>query len=200
MTARGRPTRVMHRVLSCFTMFRYPCRARGPAGCGRFPIASRRRSWGSLGGPSQRCSCPPGFGSSSDPLDPLAVSRASPRWFSSGDRLCLGCRSLQSHPLQGRQPIADVSPRLLGLLVPGGQSVPNGFLSTGPAVTALGFGSSLRCSAHRGVRPRGCPSGLEVPASDRRPPEIRSRGSYPLVGLVCLTCVRSEMLLDPDKP
>jgi len=199
MTARGRPTRVMHRGLSCFATFRYPCRARGPAGCGRSrshlggahgvrlgalrSVAPARRALDRrpillthLPFPERR---PDGFfGGSAVPR--MQISSESPTVGATADR--------------GRLAAAP------GFACSGGQSVPDGFLNTSPAVTALGFGSSLRCSAHRGVRPRSCPSGLEVPASDRWPPEIRSRGSYPLVGLVCLTCVRSEMLLDPDKP
>jgi hypothetical protein len=76
------------------------------------PIASardRRRSWGSSY-PSQCCSCPPGFGSSSDPHDPLAVFRTSPRIIFVGGSAVLYTVQISSFVTHNceRQPITDV--------------------------------------------------------------------------------------------
>jgi hypothetical protein len=76
------------------------------------PIASardRRRSWGSSY-PSQCCSCPPGFGSSSDPHDPLAVFRTSPRMIFVGGSAVLYTVQISSFVTHNceRQPITAV--------------------------------------------------------------------------------------------
>jgi hypothetical protein len=83
------------RVLSCGATFRYPSRSSWP---GRTrPLASDGAH--GVRDPSQYCSCPPGFGSLSDPLDPPAVFRTSPRMISVGGSAVHSHGSDLCHPL-----------------------------------------------------------------------------------------------------
>jgi hypothetical protein len=106
------------------------------------PIASardRRRSWGSSY-PSQCCSCPPGFGSSSDPHDPPAVFRTSPRMIFVGGSAVLYTVQIYASPTivsdSRSRPFAAASgfSKCLRRAIRSGR-----FPWTEPAVTAVGF-------------------------------------------------------------
>jgi hypothetical protein len=117
-------------------MFRYPSRSSWPGRSRPLAIDGAH----GVHYPSQYCSCPPSFGSSSDPHDPLAVFRTSPRMIFVGGSAVLYTVQIYASPTfvsdSRSRPFAAASgfSKCLARAIRSGR-----FTWTEPAVTAVGF-------------------------------------------------------------